>query len=470
MMSFLFSRPGALWSILAGCVLGGSPTSTLADALDFNAALAQMNGRSDQRAASRHAVRSAELRREAMQGLGGPSVHLSGTGYAYSANLNLDLDALQRAEAGLSAQLPPWLGGGTSPLPQLPDRYTLQRNNTNATASVAAVWPIYVGGASDAVRGLLGAQAREAQADDLQTENDLSTQLVQRYFGAQLAERAAALHAQALRTITEHDSAAQKMLDAGVIARVERLQARAALEDARRQAQAARDDADLAANALARTVRADAPVQPSSPLFVHHQPVQPLAYFLNAALLHHPGLDKVAAKKTQAEQLHAAQEALRRPQVLAFGQRRVHSGPADWVAGVTVRWTLWDAIDRNALAASSLEKVAQAERSGAQARSDIVLLVEKNWLATEQARRQYFAQQASAELADEVLRLRQAGLREGTSTTLDLIDAQVNQTKVQTERAQTANAYVQALAALLASCGLSEQFGQYMAQADVKVQ
>src|SRR5690606_10446600 len=131
--------------------------------------------------------------------------------------------------------------------------------------------------------GLLGAQTREAQADDLQTENDLSTQLVQRYFGAQLAERAAALRAQALRTITEHDSAAQKMLDAGVIARVERLQARAALEDARRQAQAARDDADLATTALARTVRAAAPVQPTSPLFVHRQPLQPLAYFLNAA-------------------------------------------------------------------------------------------------------------------------------------------------------------------------------------------
>ena len=470
MMSLFCLRPRALLSYLAGCLLVVSPASTLAEALDFNAALAQMNERSDQRAASRHAVRSAELRREAMEGLGGPSVYLSGTGYAYSANLSLDLDALQRAEAGLSAQLPPLLGGGTAPLPQLPDRYTLNRSNTKATASVAAVWPIYVGGASDAARGLLGAQTREAQADDLQTENDLTTQLVQRYFGAQLAERAAALRAQALRTITEHDSAAQKMLDAGVIARVERLQARAALEDARRQAQAARDDADLAATALARTVRADAPVQATSPLFVHREPLQPLGYFLNAALLHHPGLDKVAAKKNQAEQLHAAQEALRRPQVLAFGQRRVQSGPADWLAGVTVRWTLWDAIDRNALSASSLEKVAQAERSDAQARSDIALLVEKNWLATEQARRQYFAQQASVDLADEVLRLRQAGLREGTSTTLDLIDAQVNQTKVQTERAQTAHAYVQALAALLASCGLSEQFGQYMAQADVKVQ
>src|SRR5256885_3723405 len=45
--------------------------------------------------------------------------------------------------------------------------------------------------------------------------------------------------------------------------------------------------------------------------------------------------------------------------------------------------------------------------------------VEKNWLGVEQARRQYQAQQAQEHLARELLRLREAGLREGTSTTLD---------------------------------------------------
>ena len=70
-------------------------------------------------------------------------------------------------------------------------------------------------------------------------------------------------------------------------------------------------------------------------------------------------------------------------------------------------------------------------------------------------------------LADEVLRLRISGLKAGTSTTLDLIDAQVNQAKAQTERAQAAHDYVKALADLLEACGLSEDFGKYMARADV---
>ena len=76
---------------------------------------------------------------------------------------------------------------------------------------------------------------------------------------------------------------------------------------------------------------------------------------------------------------------------------------------------------------------------------------------------------AGVELAQEVLRLRTAALREGTGTALELIDAEVNQAKVQTERAQAAYGYVAALAQLLESSGLSEEFSSYIRRADVKV-
>jgi outer membrane protein TolC len=148
----------------------------------------------------------------------------------------------------------------------------------------------------------------------------------------------------------------------------------------------------------------------------------------------------------------------------------LRTGQANWVAGIGVRYTLWEGLDRRALSDASLQQVEQAERSDAQARNDIGLLVEKNWLAVEQARRQFLAMAAGIELAQEVLRLRQAGLREGTSTPLDLIDAQVNLAKVQTEQAQAANDYVTALAQLLESSGQSDEFPAYMARADVKVQ
>ena len=466
MKPHLAPRAHLLTGVAALCLLA---QPAVAAPMDFGTALQHMAASSDRLAASRQAVDSAAWQRRAVESLGGLSVSLTGAAYAYNANLDVDLNPLSQALPGIASQLPPQLGGMVAQLPHLPASYTLNRHKTDVTASVNAVYPLYMGGIDNAARGLADARTREAQADNARVSDELASLLVQRYFGAQLADRAAVLRETALQSIEKHDVAAQKMLDAGVIAKVERLQARSALEDARKNARKARDDADLATTALTRTARAEERVQPTSPLFVNSQPVQPLDYFIDAALARHPGLEKIAAKKAQASQLHAADEALRRPQVFAFGQRQIKSGNADWVAGIAVRWTLWDSIDRKALAASSQAQVEQAERTGAQARSDIALLVEKNWLALEQARRQYFAQQAGVDLSAEVLRLREAGLREGTSTTLDLIDAQLNNAKVQTERAQAAHDYVLALAALLESSGLSDEFANYMARADVKV-
>jgi len=447
----------------------GDTTSTLA--LSFDAARQRMVERSDKLAAARIAVEAKELQSEGVKRLGGPVVSISGLAYAYNANLNLDLDPLNQKLGQIGSSLPPSIQSFVSrvPIPQLPNSYTLNRHDTGANASVSAVWPLYLGGATDAVRGFVSAQAREAQADAEQAGHEVDTLLVQRYFGAQLAQRAATLRLQAERTIAQHDAAAQKMLAAGVISRVERLQASAAYEEARRNARKAENDAALAGVALARTVRAEDSVTPQTPLFLISAPIEPLGHFIDAALMRHPGLGKVAAKKAQAEQLHEGEEALRRPQVIAFGTREIKSGNADWVAGLGVRWTLYDSVDRNALSAASHKQVEQAERTDLQARSDISLLVERNWRALDNARRQYLEMKVSVELAQEVVKLRTAGLREGTSTTLDLIDAETNQAKVLTERAQAANDYVQALAQLLESAGLSETFSDYIARADVKV-
>lgn len=451
--------------LLAGPRPVDAQTAPAAQGLGFEAARQLLMQRSDRLAAAQAATRSAALRADGVAGLGGPVVSLSGTAYAYNANLRLDTQTVNQRIGQIEELLPIPL-----PLPTLPSPYTVNRQDSGSSASVSLVWPLYTGGLNEAAHGLATARADEARADAGRTSAELSTLLVQRYFGAQLAARAASLRESALDTISRHDRSAQRMLEAGVISRVERLQALSALEDARRNAQKARDDADLAATALARLIHHDGPVRPSSPLFVNSQPLEPLARFVEAALQHHPGLALVTAKRQEALQLHAAGEAGRRPQVFAFGQRELRTGQANWVAGIGVRYTLWEGLDRRALSDASLQQVEQAERSDAQARNDIALLVEKNWLAVEQARRQFLAMAAGIELAQEVLRLRQAGLREGTSTPLDLIDAQVNLAKVQTEQAQAANDYVTALAQLLESSGQSDEFPAYMARADVKVQ
>ena len=442
-------------------------TTSHAQSMSFAQARAALQAQSPQLGASRKAVESAQLRREGMEGLGGPSVAVTGMAYRYSANADLNLDPAKNTLANAMGQLPPALAGSLTTLPQLPSNYQLHRESSNASASLSALWPVYMGGLSNAVREGLDGMSQEAQADAATTQDQLHSLLVQRYFTAQLAERAAVLRRRALVGVRAHDDAAQRMLQAGVIAKVERLQASAALADAQQQAQKAEDDARLARSALARTLHTSEGVRPTTPLFVNQQALPPLEEFQAAALAHHPGLNKVAAKRSQAQALHDASEALRKPQVLAFGMREVNTnGKPNWVAGMAVRWTLWDSVDRDKLAAAGQRSIEQADLTDQQVRSDIALLVEKNWLAVNQARTRYQLGQAQEDLAGELLRLRTAGLKEGTSTTLELIDAQLNLAKVQTERASAANDYVQALAALLESIGQTDALEQYIARAD----
>lgn len=454
-------------AVAVGMACCNAQAQVSAQTLSFAQALQALQMQSPQLAASRKAVESAQLRREGMQGLGGPSVAVTGMAYRYSANADVDLDPARSSLAGAISQLPAQLAGGLAQV-QLPETYYLRRENNNASASVSALWPVYTGGLSDAVRSGLDGLSQEAQADAATTQDQLHSLLVQRYFTAQLAERAAVLRRRALESVRAHDEAAERMLQAGVIAKVERLQASAALADAQQQSEKADADARLARSALARTLQTVQGVHPSTPLFVNLETLPPLQAFQSTALNHHPGLSKVAAKRARAEALHDASEALRKPQVLAFGTREVNThGKPNWVAGMAVRWTLWDSVDRDKLAAAGQRSIEQAELTDQQVRSDIALLVEKNWLAVDQARARYQAGQAQEDLARELLRLRQAGLKEGTSTSLDLIDAQLNLAKVQTERAAAANDYVQALAALLESTGQTDAFVQYMARAEI---
>ncbi|MBV8249044.1 MAG: transporter, partial [Comamonas sp.] len=94
-------------SLLAGAALPALAQSpAAANSLSFEQARAALMEHSEQLAASAKAVDSARLRREGMQGLGGPSVAITGIGYRYSANVDLDLDPARRA-----------LGSGISHLP-----------------------------------------------------------------------------------------------------------------------------------------------------------------------------------------------------------------------------------------------------------------------------------------------------------------------------------------------------------------
>ncbi|MGP4119624.1 TolC family protein [Psychrobacter aquimaris] len=430
-------------------------------------------------AANQAAIAASEYQTDALKTLDNPLVFAQLSANAYNLDADLDLSTLKNGivndvNNSVDNVVPP-----IPPLPDLPnfgelvgeripDSYELKRSGSTAGAGLGVVWPIYTAGRTTALTGASNARTQEAVADSLLDKNELYNTLIERYFKAQLAIIAAYLREDAYDTLQQTDHMAQRLFEEGFISRVDRLEAQSALADAKSESVNANNDARLAMMALQRLLRTDYRIKPTTPLFVSSRPLSDVNYFQNVALTNHPGLQKVAAKRAQAEQLHALSDTGHKPTVMLYGYGQVEKDPS-WVAGISASWKLWGGLDKTASLASSNAKIRQADLSAIEVSDNLLLLVEKNWHDVNNAQSRYQALQSNVDLAAEVLRLRQLGLQEGVNTPIEVVQAQTQSLKARTEQAQAANSYVQSLAALMQSCGTPLAFNAYLNAADIQL-
>ena len=427
-------------------------------------------------AANQAAIAASDYQTDALKTLDNPLVFARVSASAYNVDTDLDLSTLKsglinEVNDGVTPSLPrlPDLPNfGELIGERIPDSYELKRSGSTTGAGLGVVWPIYTAGRTAALTGASDARTQEARADSLLDKNELYNTLIERYFKAQLAIIAAYLREDAYDTLQKTDHMAQRLFEEGFISRVDRLEAQSALADAQSESVNANNDARLAMMALQRLLRTDYRIKPSTPLFVSSRPLPDVTYFQDVALNNHPGLQKVAAKRAQAQQLHALSDTGYKPTVLLYGYGQVEKDPS-WVAGVSASWKLWGGLDKTASLASSNAKIRQADLSEIEVSDNLLLLVEKNWHDVNNAQSRYQALQSNVDLAAEVLRLRQLGLQEGVNTPIDVVQAQTQSLKARTEQAQAANSYVQSLAALMQSCGTPLAFNAYLNAADIRL-
>lgn len=351
---------------------------------------------------------------------------------------------------------------------RIPDNYEFRRSGHSTSTGIGAFWPIYTAGRTDAITGIADARTQESIADSHLNKNQQYSTLVERYFTAQLAIIAAYLREDAVDTLSQTDHMAQRLFEEGFISHVERLEAQSALADAQSEAVKANNDARLAMMALQRLLRTEQRIKPTTPLFVSSQPLPELSYFQDLALHQHPGFAKVDAKQQQARQLYKLSDTDYKPTVAMFGYADIDSDPS-WIAGISATWTFTGGLDKSASRAASVAQMRQAELAALDLSDNLLLLVEKNWHEVNNAQARYQGLQSNVDLAAEVLRLRRLGMAEGVNTAVEVAVAQTQYLKARTEQAQAANDYVQALAALMDSCGTPLAFNSYMNAADIRL-
>ncbi len=409
-----------------------------------------------------------ELTSEATDTLNHPMVFLRASATHYDLKANVDLSDIKNQVGGLAPNIPgipPTIIDGNL---SVPENYGVERSGNTTSTGLAVIWPVYTGGRTQAVTDLADARTEESRADALLDNDQLHSTLVERYFTAQLAMLAAYLREDALNTVRETDHMAQRYLEEGFISGVDRLEAQTALAEAESEAIKARHDAQLAMTALQRLLRAPKPIKPTTPLFVSSKPLPSLQYFQDLALKNHPGLKKVDAKYAQAQSLSNLSDTEFKPTISVFGYHEIDKDPS-WIAGVSASWKLWGGLDKGAQHASGQAKMRQAQLAKVDVSDNILLLVEKNWQSVENARVRFQSLNSNVLLAQELLRYKQLGMKEGVNTALDVTTAQTKYLQARTEQASAANDYVQALAALMESIGTPEAFNEYMAVADIKL-
>jgi outer membrane protein TolC len=426
-------------------------------AVTFDQAMTMVEQRNERWRAADLSVSRAEQARAEQRGLYWPTVGAVGGYLHLDDELFVDLTPLHDL---LSALNP---GASIPPL-----RATVLRNDP-FKATVNASWTVFAGGRIRAANRAAEAGLDLAGAERSSTRDELTTELADRYFKRRLAADVLKVREQALATLDRHVQDAERLRQAGQIARTDALRAQVARAEADRDYKVARRDVALASAALRATLGSDQDVDPATPLPTVPQ-LEPRERFAAAADSGNADLRRLAALEEQSRQGTSAARAEYLPAVRLFGQAELIQSRLNtttdpkWLVGAAVQWKLFDGFGREhrVSAARLAEQEVGIRRQGA--RRDIATLVQSRYDEYVSAVDQYTSLQSSLELAEESLRSEQRAFAEGVGTSLEVVDAELSLSRIQVERLNAQYDAVLALARLLEASGQSDRLPEYIGQ------
>lgn len=335
------------------------------------------------------------------------------------------------------------------------------------TSSIRAIWPIFTGGRISAAQS-----AAEGKVDEAKSQLAMETQarfedLSKYYFSVLLAKDVLETRTLVESGLTKHRDNAIKLEQQGQIARVERLQAEAALDKAVVERKKAQKNLDIAQAALTQVLNQQAVVEPRDSLFINDT-LPPLDAFVDQTLTTYPGLDLLDAKEKQASSLIKAEQGKYYPEVYLYGDYSLYEEDSlaakmkpDWLVGIGVNVPLIESSGRSDQIKAAHSAVSQVKYLKAQAKQDLSVLVQKTYLEAQQAQEEVQGLDSSLALANENLKLRDKAFSQGLSTSTDVVDAQLYLASIQTQQSAAKFNYLLSLTKLLALSNEMNTFTQY---------
>lgn len=357
------------------------------------------------------------------------------------------------------------LGGLIPGLPLLPIDLYHEEDIGGPRAAINAQLPIYMGGAINAKVRAAAEAVYESQARTQAQRDTVDTELAQKYFAVQLARSIERLQNEMLHQQELEVRKALRFEKTGTISRLERMAVEVNRDTAKRELLTAQTNRRVAESELAGLLREENVGELKTPLFVVTEDIGTLKSWQDKALGASPVLKSVVAQRRQAEQGVTAAKAAWHPQIYAFANYNMIKHyltipEPDWIAGIGLKFTLWDNKDRNASIAAANSLVTKAQAAHDEARNRIQTAVQTAYLKSNEAREAYRLTDSTLSLAKENLRLREKGFSEGLSTADEVNDARTKLLAAEIARRVAAYRFVVAWAMLNAACGDMNAFEQ----------
>lgn len=452
--------------------------------LTFDEALATMLAKNRSLAGARYAVEAAAEELRATRGLRFPRIDLVGGYTLLQRDVAIDLGGAKGVvnssietlltdgvKSGvISPNVASFISSGLSPITSLDWRYTLQNRSFGAVGATFTQ-PIYMGGriniANRAAR--LRYESTRFQLDA--AESALMTELVERYYGVVVASEVVGVRREVVRAVEQHLHDALAMEQEGLLAHSAILYLEYRHSEAQRDLADAEHELQVAKRALATTLSADSIVLPYDKIFICKD-IYSLDYYLDESLKLNPILAELNNDILLAEEGVKLSRAGLLPEVVAMGAGSIYayelSGMVPrWAVGIGVKIPIFDGLSKERKYTASKAGLKRAIELVENGRSNIALLVEKEYYAVCNAIVSIESSRRSIEFAESYMESTYEGFRAGVVSSADLIDAQAEYAVARVEYLNSAYEFCKSLARLLEASGLSSTFLDYRTKGEI---
>ena len=435
-------------------VLGVSAQTTH---LTFDDALAIAIEQNPTIKAAEYAERAAHRERQAAIGLFMPKVSVKGAYTHLDKDIKIDFNPML-------ASFAPILGEGLSLL-GLDLSYPLQRRNA-AFLGGDIVMPIFAGGKIWTANKAAKIGEERTREQSRQARGALLVEVVERYFGVELARRGVAIREEAVSVVEQHLRDVIALEREGMAVESERLYAEYRLAEVERDLQRARLQLETAQRALQTSLAESYVCTPATPMFILPK-IEPLDYFQSMAALQNARLGEVVKLRELARMNVRLHQSNYFPEIVAMGgmifcNHQLSPLVPRMAVGVGLNFKIFDGLNREYKTSAARLQLRRAEMFERKAEQDVALLVESLYNRVQTILSSLSAVERSERFAEEYLRAKRNAFREGMATQTDIVDAILNLSRARLERVELAYEFDVALARLLDASGMGESFSQYL--------